>query len=422
MEHSGYALARDIAVADENSAYLGVERRILMENAGAQVARFVEEKIADLGARRVVVLAGPGNNGGDAMVAARHIAARGAEVHLLLLTDEARIRTPEARANWEVVKRMPLSIHAHQLREPQDVEQFLEVCRRAEIVIDGIFGTGVRGEVRDPARSIIEAVNKSGATVFSIDVPSGMDPDTGTAPTTCIEADYTITLHRPKPFMTRAERRLIGEVAVRGIGIPPEAEVVAGPGDLSEALRHGLRGGPIRGRIGDEDMAQGVRDTAHLLGLEPSLERVGRGYAIEVGESMATDDEDAARRWRDALYALLRPDAPSSFRSEVAEEVKAMARRMGAVVYVAGGVDYISDGERVKTNWLEPALPNPYCLGAALTIALALRSQGPDRLYVAAGSAFAVRRALRELGGSFSREGFLSALRSLISASPGTGQ
>jgi len=422
---SEYALVRDIAVADENSAYLGVERRILMENAGAEVARFVEEKIGDLKGRRIVVLAGPGNNGGDAMVAARHMAARGASVSLFLLSEESRIRTAEASSNWEIVKRMSLSIDAHTITGTQDIEAFLEVCKEAEVVIDGIFGTGVRGEVREPARSVIEAVNNTNAVVFSIDVPSGMDPDTGLTPTTCVVADYTITLHRPKPFIARAEKRLIGEVVVRGIGAPPEAEIVAGPGDLSEALRSVVRKGVVRCISKDIEMAEAVREVAHALGLNASLESgdLGEaGYRLDVEGHVASDDEEYVMSEGDALYARFRPDTTRIFNRELADEVRAEARRLGRVVYIAGGVDYLSDGARLKTNWIEPAIPNIYCFGAAVTIATILRASGADRLYAVSGSVYAVRRALREMNRSFSREAFLNVLMSLLSNRSGSHQ
>jgi NAD(P)H-hydrate epimerase len=94
---------------------------------------------------------------------------------------------------------------------------------RAGIILDGIFGTGIKGEIREPYASAIDAINKSKAYTLAIDVPSGFDPNTGQIHEKCVRADATITFHRLKVGLARG-RKYTGPVHVEWIGIPPEAE------------------------------------------------------------------------------------------------------------------------------------------------------------------------------------------------------
>jgi len=94
---------------------------------------------------------------------------------------------------------------------------------KAEIVLDGIFGTGIRGDIREPYASAVDAINRSKAYVLAIDVPSGFDPNSGKIHDKCVRADATITFHRMKVGLTGA-KKYTGPVYVEKIGIPPEAE------------------------------------------------------------------------------------------------------------------------------------------------------------------------------------------------------
>ena len=202
-------------MAIENKGHdMGFLKKFMMENAGAAAVKRLVEKFGDVSSRQVLVYAGLGNNGGDAMVAARHLAGYGAKPRIILLGDPGKIKTEESRWNWNLLTKMP-SVHLLPNGEIKNSGD--------DIVIDGILGTGISGKIREPYHSAIFAINTSNALKLAIDVPSGLDPDTGKESDAVVKADMTVTFHKLKIGM--AERKdLCGIIHVEKIGIPPEAE------------------------------------------------------------------------------------------------------------------------------------------------------------------------------------------------------
>ncbi|MFB6173278.1 MAG: NAD(P)H-hydrate dehydratase [Halobacteriales archaeon] len=205
-----------MAAVDRNAEALGVPRKQLMESSGNAVARAVRE-VADPGAA-VTVLAGRGNNGGDALVAARFLDEY--DVSVRLLGRPESISAAIARENWDALQ------EAEYDAEPVRDSRTLDLGD-PDVVVDALLGTGVTGTPREPERSAIEAVNAADATVVAVDVPSGLDADTGEAAGIAVEADRVVTFHDLKPGL--ADR---GDVTVADIGIPAAAERFVGPGDL----------------------------------------------------------------------------------------------------------------------------------------------------------------------------------------------
>ena len=199
--------SEEIASIDANCKYFGLLPLQLMENAGASLAREVKAKAQG---KKIAIIAGRGNNGGDAFVAARHL--EGFEVTTFLLGRSKDIATEEARRNWDILKR--LGFETIEISDTRDMN-----LGEYDLIIDAIFGTGVHGPIKGLESAAIESINSASAPVVSVDVPSGL----GTSKV--VRVDITVTFHRPKPGMT-------GEVVVEGIGIPPQAEFFVGPGDL----------------------------------------------------------------------------------------------------------------------------------------------------------------------------------------------
>lgn len=223
--------SEEMRIVDLNAEFLGVPRLLLMENAGRSVADAVSKRVKVDG-KRVVVFCGLGDNGGDGFVAARHLASFGAKVTVILVGGEEGIRTEEARRNWNAVKAM-FTVEKRVIRDSKDFEGLEEELGNVEVVVDALLGTGVRGEVREPLASAIELINKIKGFKVSVDVPSGLNPDTGEVGGRSVKADLTVCLHSAKPALP--DSPLTGELEVYPIGIPPEAELVAGPGDLEAA-------------------------------------------------------------------------------------------------------------------------------------------------------------------------------------------
>jgi len=225
---------------DRNCADLGLLPLQLMENAGAGVARCVREKLEN---GTVLFVAGRGNNGGDAFVAARHLAGLPAyRVRVILLGKAAEIGTEEAARNYSLLK-----FSRVELLEIKDSSQ-LETCSwfsEAELLVDAVFGTGIKGKVREPESTAIDLINgagKAGKTVIAVDIPSGLDPD-GASFEKSVRADLTVSFHRMKNGLLReGAKEYTGTVRVVKIGICADAETYVGPGNLQMLLRRKAEG------------------------------------------------------------------------------------------------------------------------------------------------------------------------------------
>jgi hydroxyethylthiazole kinase-like uncharacterized protein yjeF len=207
-----------MAAVDANAAALGVPRKQLMESSGNAVAHAVRD-LADTGAR-VAIVAGRGNNGGDAFVAARFLDSY--DVRVLLLGRAETISTDIARENWDALGQAD-----YDTEEVRDSGNF--DLNDPDVAVDAMLGTGIAGDLREPEATAAEAMNESAATVLAVDVPSGVDADTGESGAGAVEADRIVTFHDQKPGL----ESLDSAVRVADIGIPEAAERFVGPGDLS---------------------------------------------------------------------------------------------------------------------------------------------------------------------------------------------
>ncbi len=200
-----------------NAAYLGISSLKLMENAGRAIASMVRERTTKAD---ITIFAGRGNNGGDALVAARYL--EGFNVNVVLLGHAKDIKTKETKANWDKLKNTGILLR--EVRSPEDLDTAFTAS--SGIILDAIFGTGVHGKVRGLEAKAIDLINASSAFIISVDVPSGMNPDTGVGEK-IVNPDLIITFHKMKKGLLNAPN-----VKVADIGIPKDAEFFAGPGDL----------------------------------------------------------------------------------------------------------------------------------------------------------------------------------------------
>ncbi|WP_123532919.1 NAD(P)H-hydrate dehydratase [Halosimplex salinum] len=207
----------EMAVVDENAAAMGVPRKQLMESSGHAVARGVRD-VAEEGAS-VRVVAGRGNNGGDAFVAVRFLEAF--DVTTTLLGRPETITTDIARENWTA-----LTAGEYDVETVRDSAAF--ELGDPDVVVDAMLGTGISGDLREPERTAATGINESDATVVSVDVPSGMDAETGQLAETAVEADHVVTFHDTKPGLSALD----AAVTVADIGIPAAAERFVERGDL----------------------------------------------------------------------------------------------------------------------------------------------------------------------------------------------
>jgi ADP-dependent NAD(P)H-hydrate dehydratase / NAD(P)H-hydrate epimerase len=193
------------ADAEAHSRF-GIEALQLMEVAGWQVARFVDAFMEGIRGRHVTVVAGSGNNGGDALAAARFLHQRGAIVNTSIVA--SRDAGSLAAHHATTVQRMGITVR----EAPEGIDA------PTDVVVDGLLGTGIRLPLRDPARRIIEAMDAVGKPIVAIDVPSGMDADTGIGAEAAVRAAATLTLAAPKAGLARAPNA--GRVFIADLGMP----------------------------------------------------------------------------------------------------------------------------------------------------------------------------------------------------------
>jgi NAD(P)H-hydrate epimerase len=187
---------------------------VLMENAARAVVHQACRMLAGECVGEVLILCGGGNNGGDGLAVARHMHNRGAEVTIGLLTDPKRY-AGDALTNWQIVQAMEIPASPFEESMLRDLRPLL--------VIDAIFGTGLTQAPREPFPAVAAAVKQSGIPVLAVDVPSGLDCDTGLPPGPCVVATRTVTFVAEKVGFTKPEaRHFLGEVIVGDIGCPHE--------------------------------------------------------------------------------------------------------------------------------------------------------------------------------------------------------
>jgi len=222
---------KEMKIAEINTVAMGIPLIRLMEAAGKSVADTVIEHypIREKEEIKVVILMGRGGNGGDSLVAARYLSSRCYRVEIIPAYREELINHPDTLENYKIVKNIP-SIIIHKPGDTHPIHQ-------ADIIIDGLLGTGVRGELRDPIKSLVEESNKSSAKLrVAIDTPTGLNPDTGEIHGTVFKADITVTFHDIKPGLLK-HPEITGKIIVANIGIPREALVYTGPGDVMFNLK-----------------------------------------------------------------------------------------------------------------------------------------------------------------------------------------
>jgi NAD(P)H-hydrate epimerase len=207
-------------IEENGHSVLGMRRFLMMENAGHGLADFVAQRFKNLKGKKIVAVCGTGNNGGDGFVASRHLAGYGAKITVVLLGSPKDLKSEEARLNWGIIEKMD-SIEI--IFGKELTGEVKSRIAKAGIILDGIFGTGIKGEIREPYASAIDAINRSKAYIVAVDVPSGFDPNTGKIHEKCVMADATVTFHRLKVGLAKG-KKYTGPVHVERIGIPPEAE------------------------------------------------------------------------------------------------------------------------------------------------------------------------------------------------------
>lgn len=387
--------SRDMRVLDINCEFFGLSRLQLMENAGKAVADEIKKRFEDC---KVAIFAGTGNNGGDGFVCARHL--RDFEVEVYVVSKD--IKSGVAKRNLEILERAGYRVRVG-ITETN-----------ADVLVDALLGTGLKGKPRGEYRRAIEIANSIDAFKVAVDVPSGLDSDTGEYEI-AVKCDLTVTFHKMKPGILKA-REICGEIVVRDIGIPKEFERLCGVGDVVETYKrfedahkgmHGrvavVGGGEFTGAVALASLAcyhagadivvtvvpESIKNV--VASFSPNLivralkgERIGMVNLKEAEEIVKKCDvvvmgmgvgenpefkefvEELLKSCRKAVLdaegitenipenveGILTPHRGELKKHLKAEpsEVERVARKIGAVILLKGKEDVITDGERTKIN------------------------------------------------------------------------
>ncbi|MEZ6133069.1 MAG: NAD(P)H-hydrate epimerase [Planctomycetaceae bacterium] len=197
---------------------LGIPSLLLMENAARGVTDLIQQQFST--AQQIVIACGPGNNGGDGLAIVRQLAANEIAAQVFLIR-AGKTLTPDAAANLRMAT--AAGLHVTVQDESDEVISCVRTLTASDLIVDCLLGTGVSGAVREPFAGIIASINESDAAVLAVDVPSGLNCDTGTAAGECIRADRTVTFVGPKEgFLNPAAAAFTGIVSVAHIGLPTE--------------------------------------------------------------------------------------------------------------------------------------------------------------------------------------------------------
>ncbi len=201
---------------------LGIPGVVLMENAGRSCAELIKEKLADISEPKVCIFCGTGNNGGDGYVIARHLLNSGLKVSVVICGDRGKIKG-DAKINLDILERMGQPIDQLDLKGGDISNQVKAFAAGVDMLVDGLFGTGLNGQLSDAYKQLIESINGEKCPVLAVDIPSGLDCDTGEPLGASIIADCTVTFVAVKKGLTSADAvsQYAGDIFIASIGVEP---------------------------------------------------------------------------------------------------------------------------------------------------------------------------------------------------------
>jgi NAD(P)H-hydrate epimerase len=214
VDKRNYVSVKEMREIDMAAVRKGIPIELMMENAGKALALCVKNKSKYLSGKKVLCIAGKGNNGGGVIAAARHLGYYGFKVTLVLLYEKTEMTKP-SRFHLSAVGKSAKIIQYSPSVHKKILAKILDV----DVIIDGIFGTGFSGKIDEPIYSIIDSINKSRAYIVSNDIPSGVDADTGKVSSISVKADYIVVLHMPKKWM-KVKSLPSSKYSIESIGIP----------------------------------------------------------------------------------------------------------------------------------------------------------------------------------------------------------
>jgi NAD(P)H-hydrate epimerase len=336
-------------------AVYGIPGMVLMENAGLQVIRAIQELLVSLSGKRILIFAGKGNNGGDGFVIARHLANNGADPKVFLLGKPEELKG-EAAANFHILNKMEIKIHP--LLTEKDLQRVDIALLYADLLVDAIYGTGFKGSVLGVAGEAIRMMNSAKKPIIAVDVPSGLETDTGRVLGPCVKATCTVTFGLPKLGLFRDPgARYAGTVKVADISLPHKLL-------LQSQFRHNLIARDwCQGLLPSRDPGghKGTYGKVLVVGGSPGMTGalcLAAKAALRSGAGLVTALVPASlhhileTKTTEVMTCPL-PDVDGGYLSEGAVEPFLQAAEKAAVVVIGMGLG--DHGQTVR--WLHQVLP-----------------------------------------------------------------
>lgn len=207
---------------------LGIPGVVLMENAGRSCAELIKEKLKSIAKPAVCIFCGTGNNGGDGYVIARHLLNSGFNVVVVICGDRTKIKG-DAKINLDILEKLSQPIKTLNLSNSDIAAQVKKLAGEADMLVDALFGTGLSGPLSSEYKKLIENINALNVPVLAVDIPSGLDCDTGLPLGAAVRADYTVTFVAMKKGFLAAKdaTKYTGEIFVASIGVEPTTGSIA---------------------------------------------------------------------------------------------------------------------------------------------------------------------------------------------------
>lgn len=201
---------------DQKAVSYGMPIELMMENAGREICNQVLKKIKKDNIKKILVIAGHGNNGGGVIAASRHLSTHGISLKLLILGTKNSLSI-HSKLNLSLVRKNPKI----QMIDSKNLQNVLDEINNSELILDGIFGIGINRDILEPYHAVISAINNSKAYVISNDIPSGINADSAKIYNIAVKSNYLIVLHKPKTWMLKTNPP---KFIVANIGIPIEID------------------------------------------------------------------------------------------------------------------------------------------------------------------------------------------------------
>ncbi len=202
---------------------LGIPGVVLMENAGRSCAELIKDKLKDIVEPKVCIFCGTGNNGGDGYVIARHLSNSGFEVVVVICGNREKVKG-DAKINLDILERLGQPIEQLNPGDGDVPARVKAFAADADMIIDGLFGTGLSGQLSDDYEQLIDTINACNCPILAVDIPSGLDCDNGQPLGAAIRASDTVTFVAVKKgFASGSAAQYTGEIFVASIGVEPNS-------------------------------------------------------------------------------------------------------------------------------------------------------------------------------------------------------